>query len=117
YVGGLGSFGYLDHAATDTTLSPTYYSLADATSDSTADFSNVWNILFHNESVYFDTQEGLYRLKNEHISNIKPENLFRKSFKIGNDLLVSEAKKGLFFVDDKEVPGAGEGSDSLDQKL
>ncbi|HLR31002.1 MAG TPA: hypothetical protein VK074_00830, partial [Fodinibius sp.] len=117
YVGGLGSFGYLDHAATDTTLSPTYYSLADATSDSTADFSNVWNILFHNESVYFDTQEGLYRLKNEHISNIKPENLFRKAFKIGNNLLVSEAKKGLFFVNDDELTPVGRGNHFLDQKV
>src|SRR5690625_3329995 len=117
YVGGLGSFGYLDNAASDTTLLPTYYSLADAIADSAADFSNVWNILFHNESVYFDTQEGLYRLNNEHIGNIKPESLFRKAFKIGNSLLVSEAKKGLFFVNDDELTPVGRGNHFLDQKV
>ena len=57
YVGGIGDFGYMSH---DIHEGIHYVSLSDSLLDNTIRFSDIWQIVFHEETVYFQSYAGFF---------------------------------------------------------
>ncbi|WP_171032815.1 sensor histidine kinase [Fodinibius saliphilus] len=101
YIGGVGSFGYLDKSDRDTAITPEYHSLIPLLPDSNVSISNVWNVLPHGESVFFQQKNALFHLKEGQINIFKPQKQFFKSYKVNDKVLISDVSEGHYTVGDE----------------
>ena len=92
YVGTVSDFGQL---IPDDKGLLQYHSLKPGVPTDKEDFADVWHTYVIDDSVYFTTLSGIYRLRNEEISVLEPAEEFGFTHLCNGRLYVSEAKIGL----------------------
>ncbi|GAA5521168.1 histidine kinase [Aliifodinibius salicampi] len=103
FVGGVGSFGYLEKPPADTSIALKYHSLVPAIPDSGSKILNIWNVITHKGATFFDGGEALYNEKNDAINIYKPKNAFRRSFKVRDEIILSDTGEGLYTVENNSL--------------
>lgn len=106
YAGAVGEFGYL---APDSIGKLDFISLSQDIEEIIAD---VWETHATSHGIYFVTRAVIYRYFNGEISRIKPQNVFQRSFKVGDMILVSHQGMGLLKLVDGELTPL-DGADNL----
>jgi signal transduction histidine kinase/ligand-binding sensor domain-containing protein len=108
YAGAVGEFGYLEP---DSIGKLEFISLSHDIEEIIAD---VWETHATSHGIYFVTRAVIYRYFNGEISRIKPQNVFQRSFKVGDDVLVFHQGMGLLkFINGELTPL--EGAESLSE--
>lgn len=108
YVGGVGTFGYLQRQS-DGRLS--YVAISDSIKDKSKTFSDVWKVFVIGDKVYFQTFEYVFVVKDKKIiQTIAAEdpNLIPYSFSVNGKMYVRQRNVGLEEVRDGKlvlVPG------------
>lgn len=117
YVGGVGSFGYLEKPPADTSITLKFQSLVSNIPDSSIKISNIWNTFSLSQSTYFRQREALFQLKADSISILKPKNLIRRSFKVRGELILSDIGEGLYTVENSSLESVPNSSQFIDRDV
>ena len=105
YAGGVGDFGYL---APDALGQLRFVSLLALVPEGDRKFTDVWNIHITGDTVFFATMAGIFRLRGDAVTVIKPAGAFHLTFWARGTLFVREVEKGLMkLVGDTVVPVPG----------
>ena len=91
YVGANGNFGYLSK---DSSLGYTYVSMSDSLPSYATNFNDVWQIVFLNQEIYFQTYSGIFKWSEGKITFDKIVDVY--IFKIENQLYGSSYVTGKF---------------------
>lgn len=100
YVGLINDFGIIQRE----TPAPTHYkSLKSLIPKGLGEFDDVWRIHEIDGTIVFQCFKYLFLLKDNEVKVLKPQKLFRFSFKIENRLFIQEPGLGLFELVDGEL--------------
>lgn len=91
YVGANGNFGYLSK---DSRAGYTYISMSDSLPPHATNFNDVWQIVFLNQEIYFQTYSGIFKWSNGNITFDKIVDVY--IFNIDNVLYGSSYVTGEF---------------------
>lgn len=108
YAGAVGEFGYL---TPDSIGRLSFVSLSSEIDEIIAD---VWETHATSHGVYFVTRAVIYRYFEGEITRILPRNVFQRSYKVGDTILVYHHDLGLLKLVDGELTPL-EGTESLHQ--
>ncbi len=118
FVGGVGSFGYLEKPPADTSITLKYHSLVSAIPDSSPELLNIWNVITKYGSTFFDGGRALYHLNNDSVTIIKPKQKFHRSFETNNNILVSDVGEGLYYyAEDDSLVSVSNGDQFVDRGI
>jgi serine phosphatase RsbU (regulator of sigma subunit) len=92
YAGTMGEFGYL---APDSQGKMQYVSLSSKLEEKEKNFKRVRDIHVTPEGIYFRSFAGLFRYHKEKLKIWRPDDEYRSSFKVQDDLYILESGKGL----------------------
>jgi ligand-binding sensor domain-containing protein len=92
YVGAKGDFGYLKYDNAGKTI---FSSLLHTIESKDRDFLDIWNIHVVENEIYFQTESKIFKLKNNLVTVINIDNLARRSYSAGNNILMQITGKGL----------------------
>ncbi len=91
YVGANGNFGYLKH---DLVAGFQYVSLSDSLPSSTTNYNDIWQIVFLNDKIYFQSYAGVFIWDNRELEFDKIQEVF--IFDLDGRLYASEYYSGAF---------------------
>ncbi len=98
YVGGQSEMGYFKP---DDTGSLKYHSLKELIPKEHQNFEDVWNIVAHENAIFFNTAKAIYKYKDDRISVFEPAGSIQFMGVAGDRLLVHENFNGLLEFKDR----------------
>ncbi|WP_430810257.1 MULTISPECIES: triple tyrosine motif-containing protein [unclassified Carboxylicivirga] len=87
YAGAQGDFGYVDYQKDNGLV---FRSLLDLVPVEYRDFNDVWNIVLHNNEVYFHTWRAIYKYSGDDITVIKTGHKIKGLFKVRDQVLMHD---------------------------
>jgi signal transduction histidine kinase len=91
YVGANGNFGYLKH---DLVSGFQYISLSDSLTSNPTNYNDIWQIVFLNDKIYFQSYAGIFTWDNRYLKFDKIQEVF--IFDLDGQLYASEYFSGTF---------------------
>ena len=117
FIGGIGSFGYLEKPSADTSITLKFQSLVSNIPDSSIKLTNIWNTFSLGQAVYFRQRETLFQLKADSISIFKPKNSIRRSFRVRDKVILSDIGEGLYTVENSNLQPVPNSSQFIDRDV
>jgi ligand-binding sensor domain-containing protein/DNA-binding CsgD family transcriptional regulator len=115
FVGAQGELGYFKPSNQGLLI---YTSLKNSLPKEQQKFADVWDIEIHNEQVFFRTDKDIFRYSNDQKLDLIHSGISLKYLKkVGNNLYLHDAEKGLFLLEDDKFVLYNNQSLFLDQDL